>query len=562
MLKHFTDEQQSKKLATDDMQSKKLLIVCILSLFITLFLPNAGWISLAPPMIAILSAIITQNVIFSLGLAVVIGGITKQITTGEQVYTNIFNAGKSSFGYLHATLTDVVNLEILGFAATTLVMIAVVVNAGGMQGIIQWLIKRINSRKSASFTTFLLGVCIFIDDYANTMIVGASMRSITDYYRISREKLAFIVDATSAPIAGIAIISTWVSYEVGLFTETAKAIGINQNGYSILFDALGYRFYCIFMLIFLVINILSDRDFFTMLTAEKEALKATPKTNKENTAKKDVSYDKSVNIHPLTATLPILSILVFVFIGLWIDGKGSLLLASHSFFDVSFWQTLLSQSENVTLVLLISSLSSLAVAVICSLTIAKLSPLMTLKAILAGIKKSLFPLIVLVLAWSLKKSCDDLETDKFIVQALGDSLSPILFPIILFLISGAMAFSTGTSWGTMAILIPMAIPMAYSLDGEMYGLVTIICCGAILDGAIFGDHCSPVSDTTVLSSISCECDHIQHVKTQAPYALIVAMLAIFIGYFPAGFGMSSFYSIIAVILISILIFKLFGKKAI
>jgi len=183
------------------------------------------------------------------------------------------------------------------------------------------------------------------------------------------------------------------------------------------------------------------------------------------------------------------------------------------------------------------------VAAACARLLARLSFRVIGKAILAGLRGGLLPIFILILAWSLKAACAGLKTGPFLAAALGEVLSPVWFPALLFLVASVTAFATGTSWGTMAILIPTAIPIAFHLDGEVYGLTTTICLGAVLDGAILGDHCSPISDTTIMSSISSSCDHVHHVRTQIPYSLTVGALAVFCGYIPSALGVPSWVGI-------------------
>jgi Na+/H+ antiporter NhaC len=389
-----------------------------------------------------------------------------------------------------------------------------------------------------------MGLAVFIDDYANTMIVGSAMRPLCDRHRISREKLAFLVDATSAPIAGVAVISTWIGYEVGLFENLAGSLGIDRSGYSIFFDALGYRFYCFLMIIFVLAGTVIGGDYGPMRRAARRAREggalfaadARPMTSR---ALADAQADAGARVRGRTALLPIAGLFLFLLAALWIDGGGgSPWDVREGIFSPAAWRRVMGAAENNILILAGAAAWGLVVAVWTSRGIARLSWRRIGGALAAGARGSCLPLAILVLAWSLKSSCDALGTGAFLVDAVGETLSPRWFPALVFALAGATAFATGTSWGVMAILIPMAGPIAFELDGGHYGLTTMMTLGAVLDGAILGDHCSPISDTTIMSSISSGCDHIHHVTTQIPYSLTVGGCALAAGYIPAAHGLS------------------------
>jgi Na+/H+ antiporter NhaC len=421
-----------------------------------------------------------------------------------------------------------------------------------LPAIVNWLSPFARGPRSAQFVTYLLGVIIFIDDYANTMIVGSAMRPVTDRFRVSREKLSFLVDATSAPVAGVAILSTWVGYEVGLFGEAAQSLGIEKTGYAMLFDALAFRFYCIILLIFMAFNTISGKDFGPMRRAEDRARRtgqvaepdAVPMTS-ATFASAEPSPQARVRIS--AGLLPIGTLFAILIGGVWLDGGGWAVLEADPAAPLKFsaWKEIISASENSIKILAYGSAVSLLIAALCARYIARLDSVTIRTAALAGARSSLLPVTILTLAWSLKAACDALQTGPFLVHAVGEAVPPQVFPAIVFLIASMTSFATGTSYGTMAILMPTAVPIAYALDDQHYGLITMITLGSILDGAIFGDHCSPVSDTTIMSSISSSCDHMHHVRTQLPYSMVVALLALLCGYLPAGLGAPSWSGILA-----------------
>jgi Na+/H+ antiporter NhaC len=496
--------------------------------------PDLVWYSIVPPLLAVTLAIATNRLLLSLAAAVVTGIV---LAAGRNHAFSI-NALLVESWEVVKTTADGFNLQVIIFIVFMLSAISVVIASGGLQGVINWLSRFAKGRRSTQLITALMGLAIFIDDYANTMIVGSAMRPATDQQKISREKLAFLVDATSAPIAGLAVVSTWIGYEVGLFSDAAASLGISKDGYSMFFDALAFRFYCVMMVIFMFANALSGQDFGPMRRAEERARKtgavlaadATPLTSR---AFAILQPAPSAKLHPLAAVIPIGVLFGLMLAGFWIDGGGK-----GSILSLQSWRDALANADNVK-ILAIASGTALVAAVACAKLISRIRLVDIGNAVVSGLKGSLLPTAILVLAWSLKAVCDSLATGGFLAATVSDVLSPVWFPSLLFIVACFTSFATGTSWGAMAILIPTAIPIAFALDGNGYGLTTIICLGAVLDGSIFGDHCSPISDTTIMSSISSSCDALHHVRTQLPYSLTVAGLALVCGYIPATLGVSS-----------------------
>ena len=537
------------------------LAICALAVYGARHLQQPGalvWYSIVPPLFAVTLAIATNRLMLSLGLAVVVGIILSSVNSQPvsigmwipSVYNHTVLVVKS--------VTASFNLLVILFIVLILSTISVVIVSGGIQGIINWLARFAKGPRSTQVVTVLMGFAVFIDDYANTMIVGSAMRPATDNQRISRAKLAFLVDSTTAPIAGLAVVSTWIGYEVGLFTEVANSLGIERDGYSMFFDALGFRFYCTMTIIFVLANAISGVDYGPMRKAQMLARRteavisgdARSATSKVFTTLKN---SPSAIVHPLAAIIPIGALFGVMLIGFWIDGGGD-----GSILSLSAWRNVLSNANNVK-ILTIASGSSFLLAIGCAKLLSRISLSEIGVAILSGLKGSLLPTTVLVLAWSLKAVCDELSTGSFLAATVEGGLSPLWFPALLFIVASVTSFATGTSWGTMAILIPTAIPIAFSLDGSVYGLTTMISLGAVLDGSIFGDHCSPISDTTIMSSIASDCDPIHHVHTQLPYSLTVAGLALICGYVPAALGVSPYFVIGAATVLIVLLFYIVGK---
>ena len=507
------------------------LTICVIAAWKTPN-PDVAWYSIVPPLLAVTAAILTHRLVFSLGLAVAVGIILASVRNSP-LSTGAF---LSETGTVISTVVDGFDLPVILFIVLILSMISVIIASGGLQGVIDWLSRYAKGPRSTQFVTVAMGLVIFIDDYANTMIVGSAMRPATDQQRISREKLAFLVDGTSAPIAGLAVVSTWIGYEVWLFGKVATSLAIQSDGYAMFFDALSFRFYCIMMIIFMIANVISGADYGPMRKAEDRARKtgsvlapdATPMTSRAFSALRPAA---SATLHPLAAILPIGTLFALMLGGFWIDGSGA-----GSIFSSSAWREALSGANNMK-VLAVASGSAFIIAIGAAKFISQAHPADIGAAILSGLKGSLLPTIILILAWGLKGTCDRLSTGDFLAATVAGVVSPVWFPALLFIVASMTSFATGTSWGTMAILIPTAIPIAFSLDGDVYGLTTIISLGAVLDGSIFGDHCSPISDTTIMSSISSACDPLHHVRTQLPYSLTVAGLSLVCGYIPSALGL-------------------------
>ena len=510
----------------------------------TLLLPDRGaasGLSLFPPAVAILVAIATGRLILGLGLAIV-GGALVSLPADVPLYAIPFRSvEKALLSFVWPPLRDSFQLFILGFTAALIGMIRVISLAGGTRGIAELLVARAAGVRSARLATALLGLAVFFDDYANTLVVGTTMRPIADGFRISREKLAFLVDSTAAPVAGIALISTWIGFEVGLFDSAMEQVGAGISGYELFFRALPARFYCLLTLTFVLCSTLAGRDFGPMLKAERRARQtgqvlapgARPMTGDAS----QLPEHPGLRAHWAVAAGPVLLVVAGVLGGMHLDASQAPAVvaarADHGFFARLYWIQVFSHADGAK-VMFLSSLAGSALAVVLALTRReKASPRRPLglvevgKTYLSGVRGFYYALVILILAWVLKETCEAVETSAYIVGALSGFLNPHFFPLLVFLLAAVVAFSIGTSWTTMAVLLPTMIPVAYDLGGLP---LTVLAAAAVLDGAIFGDHCSPISDTTVLSSIAAACDHLAHVRTQIPYALTTMAIAGLCGY--------------------------------
>ncbi len=517
--------------------------------------PHAPWYSIVPPLLAVVLAFLTRHVMVSLGVAIALGGLLStvpQAPASGHAWTQGLVATAS---YLTTTLSSGTNLLILSFIPPIFTMVEIIVASGGFAGIVFWLLKRVRSRKSAQMATAGMGVVCFIDDYANAIVVGSMMQPITDRFRISRAKLAFLVDATSAPVSGLAVVSTWIAYEVGLFADVSAQLDMGKTGYAMFFDALSYRFYCLLMLVFVFAHVLAGRDFGAMRTAERHTTRHAGGPTTQQTAQQPAAG------RALNALLPLGGLVAFHITGLWIDGAGPARLADGgSPLRWDYWRLVISASENSHFILMCAALFGAALAALCGGLSGSLGASALPGCVVRGVKRALLPSIILVLAWSLKHCCQSLGTGDFLTGLLADRIPPHWFAPLLFLVASLTSFATGTSWGTMAILIPTAVPIAYALDGNSYGLTTMISLGAILDGAIFGDHCSPISDTTIISSMATSCDLVEHVRTQLPYSLSVAAIALVMAYIPCSLGLASTWGLALGAATVLLLLPIVGRR--
>ncbi|UCC97329.1 MAG: hypothetical protein JSW66_15965 [Phycisphaerales bacterium] len=513
----------------------------------------AMWYSIVPPVLAILLAFLTRHVVLSLGIAILAGGLLTAVPQAPLSAAAWFDGLGAAAALVGQTVRPYPepgqinsNLLILAFIPPIFVMIEILVASGGFRGIIVWLLKWVKGRKSAQLATALMGILCFIDDYTNAIIVGSMMQPITDRFRVSRQKLAFLVDATSAPIAGLAVVSTWIAYEVGLLGQVADNLGIDKSGYSMFFDALSFRFYCWLMIAFVFLHIIAGRDFGPMKTSEDSARRSIPDDGPSSSIENQVSgtgKGRAIN-----ALVPMAGLIGFHVTGIWIDGGGPAgLREGGSLLSLTYWRDVISAAEHTHLILDGAALFGLALALLFSQLFGSLRMPVIVSCFRRGVKRAMIPFVILILAWSLKNCCDGLKTGQFLTTILAGRVPPYLFGPILFFVASVTSFATGTSYGTMAILLPTAVPIAFALDGNAYGLTTMISIGAVLDGAIFGDHCSPISDTTIMSSIASSCDLIEHVRTQLPYSLLVAGLALLFAYLPSGLGLAPGWGLVVAI---------------
>lgn len=523
---------------------------------------NFGLLSLLPPLLAIALAFLTKQVLLSLFLGVFVGALL--LNGGNPFYAFL----RTLDSYILGSAADSWNAAILIFTLSIGGMIGVVSKMGGTKAIAESLSRRTKSARGAQIVTWILGILVFFDDYANTLIVGPTMRPLSDKMKISREKLSYIIDSTAAPIAGMALVSTWVGYEIGIMRNAYEAIGLSENIYLVFLKSIPYTFYNIFALVLVFALAFTQKDFGLMYKAEKRA-RLTGKLNSD-TAKPMASDEVSkmeikedIKLRASNAIIPVLTLIIVSFAGLWYNGYLAAV-ADGETINPFTWAGIRDcfGYADASVVLIWGAITAGLVSIILAVSQKILTLGEAFDSWVEGAKSLVITAIILILAWSLGSVTADVGTADFLVKVVSGSIPAVILPIIVFLISCLVAFSTGTSWGTMAIVIPLAVPLAnsYILSGSASPTFIIVTMSSVLSGAIFGDHCSPISDTTIMSSMAAATDHLDHVKTQIPYALVGAAIAIFCYLLVGLLNLNVFITLLIGIAIIFAVIHFFGKS--
>lgn len=464
------------------------------------FHTRPAWLRLLPPLLAIALAVLLKDVLVAMLLAILSGCLLYFPVTE-------FHRGVPVFCQtMVQQVADFDHASVILFTLLLGAMTGLMNDSGGTGAAIDWMARYARTRRRGMVLTWLMGLLVFFDDYANTMLIGGAMRPLSDRLRFSRAKLAFLIDSTAAPIAGLAI-STWTAFEIDQVAAGFTAAGIDADAGEFFWSTIPYRIYPILMIAVVGTIAFSGRDFGAMLRAERQQVV------RETADQRPIAHG-SVWL----AFLPVLSLVLITIIGF-------------------------RQGVDAYQLLLIASFAASSLAFVLAWMFSPLSLEECSRSWTAGVSSMMSAVVVLVLAWGVSAVCrsDQLDTAGYLISMLGDSVSAEFLPAIAFILSGAIAVAIGSSFTTMALLVPMLLPFAWTVLGGSDGAsvadpVFAGTAGAILAGAIFGDHCSPISDTTVLSSAAAGCEHLQHVATQLPYALLTAVASVLLGYLPIGFG--------------------------
>lgn len=474
--------------------------------------------SLFPPVIAIGLALITKEVYSSLFVGILSGGIIYAVASGtgfEGTFKAVVQDG------LITNLSNAYNVGILVFLVVLGIIVVLMNKAGGSRAYGEWAAAHIKSRRGVALSTFFLGVLIFVDDYFNCLTVGSVMRPITDKHNISRSKLAYLIDSTAAPICIIAPISSWAAAVSG----TVEGV----NGISLFINTIPYNLYAFLTILMVIFISVSDTDYGPMKIHEDNAKNGDIFTTKNKTYEQD-AQPVTERGKVIDLILPVAVLIVFCVVGMIYTG---------GFFSGTDFVTAFANCD-AAYGLSLGSISALIVIIAYYMFRRVLKFNECMDSIAAGFKQMVPAILILTFAWTLKTMTNHLEAGAFVSGVVQSATAlSVLLPVILFVVAVGLAFATGTSWGTFGILIPIVTSVFeeelanVSQTGEIPSMV-IICISACLAGAVCGDHCSPISDTTIMASTGAQCDHVNHVSTQLPYALTVAAVCV-VGYLLSGF---------------------------
>ncbi len=524
--------------------------------------PHYRSLALLPPLVAIVLALAFRQTLLALFAGVWLGASLVPWFQSAMTVQRGFEAaaapidGSSSWpnpllglwkfvnDYLwQRSLLDRFRLDIIGFVAILIAAVGVMTRGAGIAGLVEFIVRFAKTVRSTRLATALLGLVIFFDDYTNTIIVGNTMRPLTDRMRISREKLAYLVDSTAAPVAGIMVLSTWVAYEVSQFAPQLEALGIDQDPYAVFLQTVPYRYYCLFTLFFVFATTIWGRDFGPMWRAERRAQTrgevlrpgAQPLVAARST---NLQQKPGAPPRAWNAALPLLMVLSGTLLTI-VSGGAALVDGPIDWSSLEGWRQVLSNADTAR-ALFVGSIAGWVTAVVLMVAQRILSVGECVGASVRGAAGVVMALCILLLAWAIGEVCADLGTAHVLIALFKGVISPYILPITLFLLACLVSFSTGSSWSTMAIILPNTVQLAFAI-GESFPagpmVLTLLSIGAVLEGSIFGDHCSPLSDTTILSSVASASDHVDHVRTQMPYALVTMLTAILLGYVPAVLGL-------------------------
>ncbi|MGF1468677.1 MAG: Na+/H+ antiporter NhaC family protein [Sandaracinaceae bacterium] len=522
------------------------------------------WLSILPPLVAIGLAIALREVVISLMVGVWLGA------TFAAGFRPLEGLLRTADHYAVGALADEGHSAIAIFSLLLGGMIGVIARSGGAQGLADRVTRVATTRLRGGLATWVLGLLIFFDDYSNSLLVGTSMRPITDRLRISREKLAFLVDGTAAPVSSFALISSWVGVEVGFIADQYAALGLDGDAYLVFLSSIPYLFYPLLMLVFGLAVVVLGRDFGPMWHAEVRAVRTGHVSRPGSTPASEFDAPElrpppGKRSRAILALLPIAVVVLTAIVGMGVTGSEGLAeerREARAALEVARAEhgaepgaaragelraaeqrlaraepslaAVVGKADSLTALLWAAFLGGI-VAVLLAVAYRVLRLREAMNAWVAGVRSIALAVIILVLAWSLGEVCQDLGTATYVAQVLGRWLAPGLLPGVVFLIAAAVSFATGTSWGTMGILFPVVIPLAHQLSGGE-GPILIGAIASVLAGSVWGDHCSPISDTTVMSSMASSCDHVDHVRTQLPYALAVGAVSLLLGCLPTGLG--------------------------
>lgn len=497
---------------------------------------NTFW-ALVPPIVAIGLALITKEVYSSLFVGVVVGGLLYAGFNFQGMITHVYSEG------IVAVLSDPYNVGILVFLVVLGIIVSLMNRAGGSAAFGKWALKKIKGRKGAQISTIGLGILIFIDDYFNCLTVGSVMRPVTDSHKVSRSKLSYLIDATAAPVCIIAPISSWAAAVSGFVPG-------EESGISLFVSTIPYNLYALLTILFMFMVVALNADYGSMLRHEINAIK-----NGDLYTTKDRDYDEKEEEISSKGGISDMLVPIFALIGCCVVG----MLWSGGLFEGSDFITAFSASD-ASVGLGVGSVFALLITLGYYMARRVISFKEFMDCVPKGFASMIPPILILTFAWSIKAMTDSLGAKEFVASIISGSASGLVnfLPVIIFIIAVFLAFATGTSWGTFGILIPIVVASFQETDPNLM----IIAMSACMAGAVCGDHCSPISDTTIMASAGAKCNHINHVNTQMPYVMTVAVISA-IGYIILGFTRSIWISLpvcAAITIVFLLIMRSRNKK--
>ena len=521
------------------------------------------WVSILPPLVAIALALLLRQVVPAIFAGIWLGAWALNGFTLAGLWSGLLDAFQR---YILEALADGDHAAVILFSLMIGGTVGIISRNGGMQGIVERIVSWADNARHACLATATMGIAIFFDDYANTLVVGNTMRPVTDSMRVSRAKLAYIVDSTAAPVACIALVTTWIGYEVGLIGDAVAQIdGLDTPAYLLFLNTIPYSFYPMLAVLFVFLVAGMARDFGPMLDAERHARENGVRAGRDNGSSLAVDCEpiEPAENRPhraLNAIVPILALVLGVVGGLYVTGRDSLGTPDATLHDI------IGAADSYKSLMWGSLLGMLtAVALTVGQRILTLEE--TIDAWYRGLRAMVYAMIILTLAWALSAITGELKTADFLVSMLGDTLAPQWLPFLVFIIAAFTAFATGASWGAMGILVPLVVPLTWAvmelngMTGPEHMHILYSSIASVLAGAVWGDHCSPISDTTILSSMASGCDHIEHVRTQLPYALVVGVAALFICSLPVAYGMPWWLGLLASAAVLTLLLRTLGRSA-
>jgi Na+/H+ antiporter NhaC len=555
-----------------------------------------GWLSLLPSLVAIVLAIATRRVVLSLLAGIVVGAL---LTCGGNIPSALYD---TFFTHLWPSFTSPGKLRIFCFTIVMGAMLGIIQRTGGMHGLVEAITPLARTRRGGQVVTWLTGLVIFFDDYANTLLLGSTFRPLSDRLKISREKLAYVVDSTAAPVAGLALVSTWVAVEIDYVDQGLENLTLAEElkAFDLFVASIPYRFYMIMALFFVPLTALLGREFGPMLKSERLAKAQRDESTSPATRHKASSKPGEIAAGGwYHAVVPIGVTLGMVLLLLYVTGKAALKTDTTAADNPPLHDIFGAADSSFSL--LYGALAGIILAIVMAVGSRLLNGRQLVVAAAKGLRIVLPAIAILTVAATLSRMTGNRSVDGKATQdayefsdhrlytgeylksliSPGDAnhqkstvskeptlsnLSIKMLPTVVFVLASIVAFCTGTSWGTMGILMPMVVTLAHALltrDGQTVFASNPIMLGSIggvLAGAVFGDHCSPISDTTVLSSHASGCDHIAHVRTQLPYALTVAMVVIAFGTLPVGWGVSVWFLLPLQLGALVLLLLVIGRK--